>query len=331
MIRAPTAGRRASDSLSLTPGAARDDHAANTNTGAAPMIGRGRIGREAIGRRSLMKGLAGLGLTALAAGRARAAGEQSHTGEPPTHGPVQLTSERVLGQSAIPVYRYRVVKVHPHDTSSYTEGFVLEGGSIYEGTGLYGRSRLIEWDLASGRVLRERALDPNVFGEGVTVMGERIYQLTYLDNHAYVYDRRTFERIGAFRYTEQGWGMTHNGTHLITSNGSSSIVFRDPATFERVRTIFVSDAVAPLGFLNELEYADGKLYANVWQSPFIAIIDPVDGRMLGWIDLSGLNPDPAKLVYPYVLNGIAFDKATGHLLVTGKCWPHVWEIALDLR
>lgn len=295
------------------------------------MIGRGRVGRGAIGRRSLMKGLAGLGLTALAAGRARAAGEQSHTGEPPTHGPVQLTSERVLGQSAIPIYRYRVVKVYPHDTSSYTEGFVLEGGSIYEGTGLYGRSRLIEWDLASGRVLRERALDPNVFGEGVTVMGERIYQLTYLDNHAYVYDRRTFEQIGAFRYTEQGWGMTHDGTHLITSNGSSSIVFRDPATFERVRTIFVSDAVAPLGFLNELEYADGKLYANVWQSHFIAIIDPADGRMLGWIDLSGLNPDPAKLVYPYVLNGIAFDKATGHLLVTGKCWPHVWEIALELR
>lgn len=278
-----------------------------------------------IGRRSVVKGMAGLGLSALAGGPARAAGE------PPTEGPVQLTPERVLGQSAIPVYRYRIVKVHPHDTSSYTEGFVLEGGTIYEGTGLYGRSRLMAWDLASGRVLRALDLDPNVFGEGVTVLGDRIYQLTYLDNRAYVYDRKSFKRIGAFRYDDQGWGMTHDGRHLITSNGSSSIAFRDPKTFKRLRSIFVADAVAPVGFLNELEYAEGKLYANVWQSQFIAIIDPAHGKLTGWIDLTGLNPDPAKLVYPYVLNGIAFDKATGHLLVTGKCWPHVWEIALVPR
>lgn len=248
-----------------------------------------------------------------------------------TGGAVQLTPDRVLGQTTIPVDGYRIVRRHPHDTTSYTEGLVADGGVIYEGTGLYGQSKLREWDLASGRVLRQHVLDPNVFGEGVTVMGERIFQLTYLDNLAYVYDRRTFRRIGEFRYDAQGWGLTHDGTRLIMSDGSSAITFRDPRTFEEVGRIYVSDQYAPVGFLNELEYADGMIYANVWQSHFIAVIDAAKGRLARWIDLSGLNPDPSKLVYPYVLNGIAFDRASGHLLVTGKCWPHIWEIALEPR
>ncbi|MBB6306799.1 glutaminyl-peptide cyclotransferase [Xanthobacter tagetidis] len=280
-----------------------------------------------IGRRSLVKNAAllALGAHGLAAGVARAAPGQ------PTGGAVQMTPDRVLNQTAVPVFDFTVVKTHPHDTSSYTEGLVKAGGTIFEGTGLYGRSRLLEWDLESGRVLRRLDLDPNYFGEGVTVLDGRIYQLTYLDNRAFVYDQATFSKIGQLDYGTQGWGLTHDGTHLIMSNGSSMIEYRDPKTFRRVHRFYVSDAVAPVGFLNELEFARGRLYANVWQTPFIAIIDPAAGTLAGWIDLTGINPDPAALKYPYVLNGIAFDEATGNLLVTGKCWPHVWEIALVPR
>jgi glutamine cyclotransferase len=258
--------------------------------------------------------------------RAASGGRQT-----PTGGAVQMTPDRVLNQSAVPVFRYKVVKTHPHDPSSYTEGLVKVGGAIVEGTGLYGRSRLLEWDLESGRVLRRLALDPNYFGEGVTVLDGRIYQLTYLDNRAFIYDQATFKRLDQLDYGTQGWGLTHDGTHLIMSNGSSMIEYRDPKTFKRLHRFFVADAVAPVGFLNELEFARGRLYANVWQTPYIAIIDPAVGRLSGWIDLTGLNPDPKTLKYPYVLNGIAFDEATGNLLVTGKCWPHVWEIALVPR
>lgn len=281
-----------------------------------------------IRRRSLLKraaALLALGAPGLPS-RAAAANPP-----PPAGGAVQLTPERVLNQSTIPVLGYQVVKTHPHDPSSYTEGLVTAGGAIYEGTGLYGRSRLMEWDLASGRVLRRLDLDPSYFGEGVTVMDGRIYQLTYLDNRAFVYDQATFRKIDQLDYGEQGWGLTHDGTHLIMSNGSSMIEYRDPKTFKKLHQFLVADAVAPVGFLNELEFAQGKLYANVWQTPYIAVIDPAAGKLAGWIDLTGLNPDPTALVYPYVLNGIAFDAASGHLLVTGKCWPHVWEIALVPR
>ncbi|MEP9349849.1 glutaminyl-peptide cyclotransferase [Xanthobacter sp. KR7-225] len=297
-----------------------------------------------IGRRSVLKNagaLLALGVTGLPAqadpapappapGPALPAPAFSRPG-PPAGGAVQLTPARVLNQSAIPVLGYKVVKTHPHDPSSYTEGLVKVGGTIYEGTGLYGRSRLLEWDLESGRVLRRLDLDQNYFGEGVTVMDGRIYQLTYLDNRAFVYDQATFGKIGELTYSNQGWGLTHDGTHLIMSDGSSVIEYRDPKTFKKVREFFVADAVAPVGFLNELEFAQGKLYANVWQTPYIAVIDPAAGRLSAWIDLTGLNPEPKVLVYPYVLNGIAFEEASGNLLVTGKCWPHVWEIALVPR
>ncbi len=165
----------------------------------------------------------------------------------------------------------------------------------------------------------------------MTVFNGQIFQLTYLDNLVYVYDQKTFTQIKEMRYSTQGWGLTHDGTHLLMSDGSSTIDIRDPETFKPLRRFSVADAVGPVGFLNELEYADGKLYANVWQTNFIAIIDPVMGKLIGWIDLEGLNPDPKELVYPYVLNGIAYDTETRHLLVTGKCWPHVWEIALVPR
>ena len=247
------------------------------------------------------------------------------------HGHVEVTRERVLGQTAIPVFGYRVVETYPHDRTSYTEGFTMADGIVYEGTGLYGKSKLRQWELRTGRVLNEVALDRRYFGEGVTVLDNTIYQLTYLANTGFMYDQGTFRRKDTFRFVSQGWGLTNDGRRLIMSDGSSAILFIHPKTFEIEGRIFVADDVGPVGFLNELEYADGKLHANVWQTNFIAVIDPQTGRITAWIDLTGLNPEPAVLVYPYVLNGIAYNKDTGRLLVTGKHWPHVYEIELVAR
>jgi glutaminyl-peptide cyclotransferase len=246
-------------------------------------------------------------------------------------GHVELTAARVLQQDRIPVYNYKVIQTYPHDRTSYTEGLQMVDGVIYEGTGLYGQSKIRKWDLRSGRVLAETRIGERYFGEGVTVLGHTAYELTYIENTGCTYDKDTLRPKGSFRFPFQGWGLTNDGRHLIMSNGSSAILFLDPDTRDVKRRIFVNDDVGPVGFLNELEFAEGKLYANVWQTDFIAIIRPDNCKIAGWIDLTGLNPDPSVLVYPLVLNGIAYDKATGHLLVTGKCWPNVYEITLVAR
>ena len=243
-------------------------------------------------------------------------------------GYVQVARDRVLAQSGIPIHGYRVTQVYPHDRTSYTQGIVVENGSVYEGTGLYGRSKLRQWELHSGRVLNEIDLEPHFFGEGITVLDGTIYQLTYLSNTGFTYDQRTLRRKDRFRYLTQGWGLTNDGKQLLMSNGSSAIVTVDPTSFDVVDWIFVSDNAGPVGFLNELQYAGGKLYANVWKTDFIAIIDPTTGKIGGWIDLTGLDREPAAPVYPHVLNGIAYNQDTGRLLVTGKCWPNVYEIEL---
>jgi glutaminyl-peptide cyclotransferase len=242
-------------------------------------------------------------------------------------GHVQVTRDRILNQQTIPVYSYRVVATYPHDTTAYTEGLLMVGDTMYEGTGLYGHSLVRQWDLKTGKVLHETKLSDIYFGEGVTVLDRTVFELTYLENTAFTYDPALRPRSG-YRYANQGWGLTHDASHLIMSDGSSAIQFINPKTHAVVRRIFVTDDVGPVGFLNELEYDHGKLYANVWQTNFIAIINPSNGKIVGWINLEGLNPDPEKLVYPLVLNGIAVNTHTGRLLVTGKCWPHVWEIEL---
>jgi len=278
---------------------------------------------QPIGRRRLLQAcLAGAVLPL--AGRAEAAQVERD----PFHAHVELTRRRVLDQHAIPVHGYKVTKRFPHARSSYTEGLVMVDGAIIEGTGLYGHSRLLRWDPASGRVLDHIALDERYFGEGVTVLDGVIHQLTYIENVHFTYDLKSFTRIDEGRFEAQGWGMTQDGKSIITSNGSSAICYRNPKTFAIERTIYVADAVGPVGFLNELEYDGGVLYANVWQTHFIAEIDPASGRIIGWINLEGLNPDPKQLVFPLVLNGIAVDSRSGRLLVTGKCWPHLYEIEI---
>jgi glutamine cyclotransferase len=190
---------------------------------------------------------------------------------------------------------------------------------------------LLRWDLHSGRILNEVTLDPHYFGEGVTVLDGTVYQLTYLSNIGFTYDLRTLRRTGSFQYPTQGWGLTNDGKRLLMSDGSSAIFFLDPHSFRTEGHIYVSDNVGRVGFLNELEYAGGKIYANVWKTDFIAIIDPATGKVTGWIDLASLNPNTAALAYPDVLNGIAYDKITGDLIVTGKCWPNLYDIKLVAR
>lgn len=241
---------------------------------------------------------------------------------------LQLTRAEVYNQKEIPVYGYRVVRTYPHDTSSYTEGLLLTGGYLYEGTGRYGLSLLRKVRLADGRVVREHKLPRRYFGEGVALLGGRLYQLTYISNTCFVYDSEGLTLQKTLGYTTQGWGLTTDGKQLIMSNGSAALHFMDPGNLRVIRTIIVRDQAGPVGFLNELEYMEGRILANVWQTAFVAIIDPQKGKVVGWIDLTGLNPNPRRLQYPFVLNGIAYDHKTRRLLVTGKCWPYVYEIKL---
>lgn len=240
----------------------------------------------------------------------------------------QVDHRRVVEQQQIPVYSYRVVATYPHSTEAYTEGLDLEDGVLYEGTGRYGHSSLSRIELPSGKHLAQRPLASDLFGEGVTVLGDRAYQLTYTTNQGFIYDKSTLEPITTFQYPYQGWGLTNDGQQLIMSNGSAALLFVDPETFQATGYQIVHDEQGPVGFLNELEYVEGEVYANVWQTHYIARIDPATGKVTGWLDLSGLNPDPKTLTYPFVMNGIAWNPATRHLIVTGKCWPHLWEIEL---
>jgi glutamine cyclotransferase len=239
----------------------------------------------------------------------------------------QVTRDYVLEQKAVPVFTFQVVKKIPHDTESYTEGLILTGGFLYEGTGLYGRSHIQKIDPKNGAVVKKMETSALHFGEGLTVFGNDIIQLTYKSNTGFIYDKGTFEQKGTFHYPFQGWGLTQDGQRLIMSNGSAALLFLDPRDKKQTGYVIVHDDRGPIGWLNELEYVDGQVYANIWQSDLIVRIDPESGKVTAWIDLTGLNPEPDKLKYPYVLNGITSDKE-GRLIVTGKCWPYLYTIEL---
>jgi len=225
-------------------------------------------------------------------------------------------------------YTYRVVNVYPHDRSAFTQGLVFEDGFLYEGTGLYGRSTLRKVDLESGEVLRLHELPDHFFGEGVTIFGDRIIQLTWRSNVGFVYDKSTFQLVNTFTYPTEGWGITHDGQRLIMSDGTSTLYFWDPLTFEEIGRIEVFDESGPVNMLNELEYVNGKVYANVWLTERVAIISPETGQVVSWVDLQGLLT-PEDLSEPVdVLNGIAYDARNDRLFVTGKLWPKLFEIVL---
>ena len=222
---------------------------------------------------------------------------------------------------------YLVVARYPHDPEAFTQGLVYVDGTLYEGTGINGRSSLRRVDLLSGSVLQRTALDNAFFGEGIAVWEDRIIQLTWQSNTALVYDRGSFALLGQFSYPTEGWGLTHDGVRLLMSDGSSRITFRDPTTFAELGTLDVVDEQGAVVRLNELEYIEGSLFANVWQTDTIVRIDPQTGRVTGRIDLSGLLT-PAERSAADVLNGIAWDAAAGRLFVTGKWWPWLFEIVL---
>lgn len=237
-----------------------------------------------------------------------------------------ITREEVLKQQEIPVLKFEVVKKYPHSTENYTEGLLMYEGVLYESTGRYGHSRLIMSDLETGKEINSFKLSERYFGEGVTILNDKAYWLTYLSNRGFIFDAKSLKQVGQFSYSTQGWGLTTDGKSLIMSDGSSSLLFVNPETFQVERELFAHMGERAIGYLNELEYVDGKIYANVFMTPLIALIDSSAGKIEGWIDLNSLVPE--KLKPPLVLNGIAFRKETKHLLVTGKEWPYVYEIKL---
>lgn len=223
---------------------------------------------------------------------------------------------------------YTVVRRLPHDTGAYTQGLLLHGGRLYESVGQYGRSDIRRVELASGRVLARVPLATDRFGEGLTLLGNRLYQLTWKEGVGYVYDAVTLARVDSFAYQGEGWGLATDGTSLILSDGTARLRFLDPRTFRVAREVTVLDRGSPLLQINELEYIRGELFANVYQSDWIVRIDPVTGTVRSWLDLEGLLPEARRTTSTEVLNGIAYDPATGHLLVTGKHWPELIELRL---
>lgn len=227
-----------------------------------------------------------------------------------------------------PVYTYTIVNTYPHDRQAFTQGLVFDQGGLYEGTGLRGQSSLRRVDVTTGAILQRRPLAARFFGEGITVLGEQIMQLTWRSHVGFVYDRRNFILLRQFTYDTEGWGITHDGSRLIMSDGTSNLYFLDPKTFQEISRVEVRDHTGPVHRLNELEYIQGQVYANIWQTDRIARIDPGTGWVTAWIDLTGLLPLEDRLQGADVLNGIAYDAERDRLFVTGKLWPKLFEIKI---
>ncbi len=228
----------------------------------------------------------------------------------------------------VPVSKFRVVAEFPHDARAFTQGLVVHNGTMYEGTGLEGQSTLRRVDLETGDVLTRRDLIKPYFGEGVAILDGTIYQLTWQNRLAILYDLESMDYQKSIRYSGEGWGLTTDGKQLILSDGSSTLKFLDPATFEVTRRVVVKAAKKPINNLNELEYINGEIWANIWRSDRIARISPDTGEVLAWIDLASLWPARQRPDNEHVLNGIAYDAQQKRIFVTGKNWPKLYEIEL---
>ena len=234
--------------------------------------------------------------------------------------------------SKAPVSGYRIVKTYPHDRSAFTQGLQFVDGVLYEGTGQNGQSGIRKVKLETGEILQQQPLDSKYFGEGITVFGDTIVQLTWQSEIGFVYDKATFKQIKSFTYQGEGWGLTHDGSRLIMSDGDArgALRFLDPKTLKETGRVIVKDNGLPVKNLNELEFVKGEILANIWQTPRIARISLKTGEVTGWIDLTGLlNPNEAAGAD--VLNGIAYDAAGDRLFVTGKYWPKLFEIKIVPR
>ncbi len=224
----------------------------------------------------------------------------------------------------------RVVAAYPHDPKAFTQGLAIHDGQLYEGTGLNGHSSIRKVDLETGRVEQSQPISALFFGEGIAILGDKLYELTWQNHVGFVYDLHSFQRLGDFRYEGEGWGLTENGKQLILSDGTATLRFLDPKTFDVVRTIEVQDRGRPVTELNELEYIDGEIWSNVWHDDRIARISPATGAVLGWIHAGSIYP-PQERGPEDVLNGIAYDRATKKIYLTGKDWPKLYEVELVPR
>src|SRR5258706_3318309 len=230
-----------------------------------------------------------------------------------------------------PIYTYTIVNSWPHDPSSFTEGLIYKNDTLYESAGRNGSSSLRIVDLTTGAVKTQVDLADQYFAEGIDLLNGKIFQLTWQSQQGFTYDPNSLTQLGEFSYKGEGWGLTDDSHSLIMSNGSNTITFLDPQTFEVERTINVYVDKKPLDGINDLEYVKGKIYANIWHTDKIVQIDPRSGAILGWIDLTGLFPVEQRSEKEAVLNGIAYDEKNHRLFVTGKMWPRLFEIRLELK
>lgn len=231
-----------------------------------------------------------------------------------------------LAPAATPVQGFKVVKAYPHDPEAFTQGLFFHEGFLYESTGLHGRSSIRKVEIETGRVVQAVGLPDEFFGEGITRWGDRVIGITWQEQTAFVLDLKTFKLWRKFSYPGEGWGIASNERELVMSDGTPELRFLDPASFKELRRVRVTADGKPVEMINELEWVDGEVWANIWQTDRIARINPKTGAVTRWIDLSGLLPQ--RRGSDDVLNGIAYDAARKRLFVTGKLWPKLFEIQL---
>jgi len=232
-------------------------------------------------------------------------------------------------QSPVPVYGYKIINIYPHDKAAYTQGLVYDGQNLYESTGLYGNSTVRQVELETGKIQQSYSMPVEYFGEGMTIWKNRLIQLTWKSMRGFVYNKSDFKQIRDFYYEREGWGITSDGLRLIMSDGSDTLYFVNPDTFTGDGSIRVKESGKPVSNLNELEYINGSILANVYFENKVAIISPETGAVTGWIDLQGLTAREKNLSKVDVLNGIAYNPKNGTLLVTGKLWPELFEIEIQ--
>ncbi|HEX3248385.1 MAG TPA: glutaminyl-peptide cyclotransferase [Pyrinomonadaceae bacterium] len=246
--------------------------------------------------------------------------------QPSTNGDLPPKGPNPPANGPVPRYGYQIVNIWPHDSNAFTQGLILMDGKLLESTGEEGRSSLRRVDLESGKVLKKVDVPVPYFAEGIAMLNGKVYQLTWQHQVGFIYDAQSFEKVGQFNYDGEGWGLATDGQSLILSDGSSRLRFINPADFKVTKTIDVVDGKTEVDQLNELEYVNGEIYANVWHDNRIAVIDPQNGHINAWIDLNGLMPQGELQDPEAVLNGIAYDQANNKLFVTGKLWPRLFEI-----
>lgn len=246
-----------------------------------------------------------------------------------------LESPSTTEAQPIPKSGYQIVKRYPHDGKAFTQGLLFHEGMLYESTGQYGQSTLRKVDIPTGKVLKKFDLSSDFFAEGIALIGDEIYQLTWRSQVGFVYSLKDFKFLREFRYAGEGWGLTYDGTNLYHSDGTHVIRVVEPKSYKTIRTISVYDEnKKPLREINELEWVKGEIWANIWHSDqigkpnHIARISPKDGKLLGWIDLSGISPADVKRDEENTMNGVAYDSKNDRIFVTGKNWKNLYEIKL---